>query len=232
MPLTISHEESVMTPPRQFRTDPERLLEEGKQLLKTLRHPKTTAEGRFRHRIEAVMLIVAGVSPQILCAVFAESIGTLRSWVRMADEKGYMSLYDHPSPGRAPSLNAEQMHEVGLFLRSTPAETADGTWDGPALAAYLNREYGLELSVRQCQRMLRRMLPMRLSRPAAKGAAGQEDGGSGSDENIAAKALPGARKKQPAAGRRGRGAAGDSGAADGKPGTGRGTRSRRGRTED
>lgn len=154
--------------PRKFSNDPDELMAEGKALILSLKFPRNLAEARFRHRVLAVLLSLSGMPAATLSTIYAESVNTLRLWVRTADEQGYAALRDKVSPGRRPSLRAEQEQELAQFLRSEPAPGADGVWNGPRLSTYLRERFDLSLSVRQCQRLLRRLLPRRLSRPAAR----------------------------------------------------------------
>jgi transposase len=52
------------------------------------------------------------------------------------------------------------------ILRQTPRDAglSQNLWDGKALSAWIEREYGISLGVRQCQRMFRR-LDFRLRKP-------------------------------------------------------------------
>jgi len=58
------------------------------------------------------------------------------------------------------------MGKVDAVLRKTPSEVGMGgnLWDGKTLAAWIERQYGARLGVRQCQRLFRQ-LGFRLRKP-------------------------------------------------------------------
>lgn len=58
------------------------------------------------------------------------------------------------------------MAKINVALRQTPRDAglSQNLWDGKALSAWVEREYGISLGVRQCQRLFRR-LEFRLRKP-------------------------------------------------------------------
>ena len=52
--------------------------------------------------------------------------------------------------GRPKRLSGEVLAEVEELVR----RDGRSTWDGQSLSAHIHNEYGIELSVRQCQRIL------------------------------------------------------------------------------
>ena len=58
------------------------------------------------------------------------------------------------------------MAEIDAVLRKTPRDAGMGgnLWDGKTLAAWIKRQYGARLGVRQCQRLFRQ-LGFRLRKP-------------------------------------------------------------------
>ncbi len=56
--------------------------------------------------------------------------------------------------GRAPRLSKENKEAINAVLEEdAPKKYGYNVWDGPSLSDYIAREYGVSLSVRQCQRM-------------------------------------------------------------------------------
>ncbi len=145
----------------KYRTDPKLLMERGRAIVLQLRNPRTTVEARYRHRVEAVLLVLAGVSVTCLSSVFAENGNTLRNWVNTADEFGFEALREKKNPGRVPCLTREEETQLLAELRSIPAPAKKGVWNGPALAEHLNATRGMILSVRQCQRLLKKLFHQR-----------------------------------------------------------------------
>ena len=64
------------------------------------------------------------------------------------------------------SLDEKQMGEINVALRQMPRDLGLGgnLWDGKTLAAWITEEYGIDLGVRQCQRLFRQ-LGFRLRKP-------------------------------------------------------------------
>ena len=63
-------------------------------------------------------------------------------------------------------LPRERWRKLAVELRATPREFGleASLWDGPLLSEHLRRRYGIELGVRQCQRLFRQM-GFRLRKP-------------------------------------------------------------------
>ncbi len=79
---------------------------------------------------------------------------------------GLESFREGEQPGRPRTLNANQWRKLEADLRKTPRDVGldASVWDGPLLAEHLRRSYRVELGVRQCQRLFRRM-GFRLRKP-------------------------------------------------------------------
>jgi transposase len=94
----------------------------------------------------------------------------LSNWVRRFDRTGLAGLAEGNHSGRSPRLSAEQLEEVRGWVRQAPRDAgieAD-LWDGQSLSACLQKCYGVDLSVRQCQRLFRLVdTRFRLRRPLA-----------------------------------------------------------------
>src|SRR5260370_42034750 len=75
-------------------------------------------------------------------------------------------LQEGERAGRPRRLNSQQMLEVDAVLRKTPKEAgmSGNLWDGKTLAAWIKRQYGIRLGVRQSQRLFRQ-LGFRLRKP-------------------------------------------------------------------
>jgi transposase len=68
--------------------------------------------------------------------------------------------------GRPARLTPAHMEAIGRALREEPAAAGltVGLWDGKALSAFIETEFGIRVGVRQCQRVFRR-LRFRLRKP-------------------------------------------------------------------
>jgi transposase len=90
----------------------------------------------------------------------------VENWVRRFEKSGLAGLREGEHSGRPQRLQAEQVAKINVILRQTPRDAglSQNLWDGKALSAWIEREYGICLGVRQCQRMFRR-LNFRLRKP-------------------------------------------------------------------
>jgi len=112
---------------------------------------------RFHHRLHIVLLISAGCTYSEVGRYFGENTATVRCWVQRFLEKGLAGLHDGDRPGRPKALNPFQLRRLGCDLNKAPRYFGFGSvkWDGPTIAEHLRRYYGVDLGLRQCQRLLR-----------------------------------------------------------------------------
>src|SRR5215469_11477017 len=71
--------------------------------------------------------------------------------------------------GRPRRLSEKQLQQVNVALRQMPRGSGLGgnLWDGKTLSAWIQRQYGINLGVRQCQRLFRQLgFRLRQPRPA------------------------------------------------------------------
>ena len=73
-------------------------------------------------------------------------------------------------------MTEEHLKIIGQVLRKPPEEVGltANLWDGKALCCYLRREFGVDLGVRQCQRLFR-SLGFRLRKPRPQIAHGDAE---------------------------------------------------------
>jgi len=65
-------------------------------------------------------------------------------------------------------LDEKQVKEINRVLRAKPSDAGMrvNLWDGKTLSAWIGKTYGIQLGVRQCQRMFRQLeFRLRKSRP-------------------------------------------------------------------
>jgi transposase len=79
--------------------------------------------------------------------------------VKRFEAEGLSGLADAERPGRPSKLNEEQIQSIERALRSHPSEygLAGNLWDGKLLSHFIDRQFGIQLGVRQCQRLFRRL---------------------------------------------------------------------------
>lgn len=123
-------------------------------------------ESRYDHRLHGILLVSNGIS----CYQVAEWLGqnpvTIQRWVNRFEANGFAGLQEGERPGRPRRLNETQWEAVDRDLRRSPRELgyAQNLWDGKLLVHHLAEAYGVDVGVRQCQRMFRQ-LGFRLRKP-------------------------------------------------------------------
>jgi len=116
-------------------------------------------ESRYDHRLHGILLVCSGFSCSKVAELFGRSRRTIQYWVRRFEESGFAGLEEVPRSGRPPVLSEALRHAVGKDLRRSPFEFgySQNLWDGKLLSYHLAQRYGVELKVRQCQRMFHQL---------------------------------------------------------------------------
>jgi transposase len=127
---------------------------------------RRSEESRYDHRLHGVLLIAEGMSCPEVARLLGDSPRTVEYWVQRFEDKGLAGLAEGDRPGRPMRLTPEQLQQVDRVLRRTPRDVNLGVtlWDGKTLSAWIKREQGVELGVRQCQRHFRQF-GFRLRKP-------------------------------------------------------------------
>ena len=83
---------------------------------------------------------------------------TIERWVHALDLHGIEGLRDRHAGGRPAKLAGEPAQRLALDLQKPPDASGypKTEWSGKLLTQHLAVNYGITLSSRQCQRMLRR----------------------------------------------------------------------------
>jgi transposase len=114
-------------------------------------------DARYDHRLHCVLLVSSGMSCEKVAGVFGDSPRTVINWVRRFDRRGLAGLAEGNHSGRPTRLSAEQLEEVRSWVRHPPRDAGMEAhlWDGKSLSACLQKHYGVQMSVRQSQRLFR-----------------------------------------------------------------------------
>ena len=133
---------------RTFIHDPEDLLEEGTRII------NSSGDAKYILRVALVNFMLARTATaDELSSLSGIPRRTLTSWVQKVDENGFESLRAIKQPGRAPRLSEHQMAEIKDAIEKDPEESGYRVWDGTTLSDYISDQYGVDLGVRQCQRL-------------------------------------------------------------------------------
>ncbi|MFM1892251.1 MAG: hypothetical protein RLZ44_1328 [Pseudomonadota bacterium] len=164
----------MMIPPRKPKSMDNTSIAE---LRTAIRHKvQHSREHRFLYRLFCVLLLAEGHGPQQVADWLGEHARTLERWRKRYLEKGVDGLVDETSPGRPPKLEPEQFEAVAADIAQPPYAfgfSAD-RWQGKLLCEHLEQRYGVQISLRQCQRLLKQLRAKTAPRKAAREAAQAE----------------------------------------------------------
>ena len=116
-------------------------------------------DARYYHRLHGLLLLAAGHSCRQVAGVFGEDDTTVQRWVRRFEQGGLRGLRERKKSGRRRTLSADLWSQLRADLCKAPRDFGleSALWDGPSLSRHLRYRYGVELGVRQCQRIFRQM---------------------------------------------------------------------------
>ena len=136
----------------------QRLSFTGSEAIRTALHQavKHSAHGKYEHRLHCLLLVGAGRSCYEVAAWFGDDPRSVERWVHRFNLNGLDGLTEKAHRGRQPALDWTQMHELATAV-ATPAcgaEPGARIWTGTTLQREILQRFGLQLSARQCQRVL------------------------------------------------------------------------------
>ena len=123
-------------------------------------------ESRYDHRLHGVLLVAQGMTCPEVARLLGDAPRSVEYWVHRFEKQGLGGLTEGERPGRPSRLNEKQIKEINRVLREKPSDAGMrvNLWDGKTLSAWIERTYGIELGVRQCQRLFRQF-DFRLRKP-------------------------------------------------------------------
>lgn len=136
-------------------------------------------DARYDHRLHAVLLVAKGNTCQEVADLLGDPVRTVQSWVKAFLDDGLQGLMDEDRGGRPRRLSDEQLDEIKLALRLPPENfgLSSNLWDGRTLQEYIDKFFGIEIGVRQCQRLFRQLgFRYRKPRPMIVGSSSEDKG--------------------------------------------------------
>jgi transposase len=120
-------------------------------------HVSGSRDQRFCYRALCVLLIAEGHRPNQVADWLGEHTRTLERWRKRFVDNGLDGLIDETSPGRPPKLSNDEWKKLQIELAKSPSEfdLDGGKWQGKLLQTHLSNHYGIDFSLRQCQRLLK-----------------------------------------------------------------------------
>ncbi len=127
---------------------------------------RRSEESRYDHRLHGVLLVAQGMTCPEVAGLLGDAPRSVENWVRRFETEGLAGLQEGERSGRPRRLGPMQLADVDAVLRKTPGEVgmSGNSWDGKTLAAWIQRQYGTRLGVRQSQRLFKQ-LGFRLRKP-------------------------------------------------------------------
>ena len=123
----------------------------------------SSVEHRLLNRLHGVLLVAEGCSSYEVARWFGKDPRTVERWIHAFDKRGIGGLREHHAGGRPAKLAGAQEQRLALDLQKSPHLSGypEREWSGKRLAQHLECRYGIRLSPRQCQRMMRRLAESR-----------------------------------------------------------------------
>ena len=123
-------------------------------------------ESRYDHRLHGVLLVAQGMTCPDVARLLGDAPRSVEYWVHRFQSQGLAGLTEGERPGRPRRLDEKQMEAIGKVLRNKPSDAGMqvNLWDGKTLSSWIQKTYGIDLQVRQCQRLFRQ-LQFRLRKP-------------------------------------------------------------------
>jgi transposase len=120
---------------------------------------RRSEEARYDHRLHGVLLVAQGMSAPQVAQLLGDGRRTVEYGVKRFNAEGLSGLVEGERAGRPARLSEFQIEQIGEVLRDSPRAHGmrANLWDGKTLAEWLLRNWAVELSVRQCQRLFRQL---------------------------------------------------------------------------
>lgn len=115
-------------------------------------------EGKFIYRLCSLKMMLndSSFTTERLGKLMQTSPRTIANWINWINSEGNIEiLRDLDKPGRNTILNEIQMEHLKEQIQKHPTECGldSNLWDGKLLSYYIKKKFGVDLRVRQCQRV-------------------------------------------------------------------------------
>ncbi|WP_426544821.1 helix-turn-helix domain-containing protein [Dapis sp. BLCC M126] len=134
---------------------------------------------QYRQRIKIMLLADEGKTQSQICKAIGCSLATARHWMLVAKSGQAHQWNNHPI-GRPQEVNEQYLERLKQLVTNSPKEFgyAFQRWTANWLSKHLAKEFGIELSDRHINRLLKQMgLSTKPKPPKAKEIAGQDING-------------------------------------------------------
>lgn len=122
----------------------------------------SSKEAKFIHRLHGLLLIIDNEENNCenVAGLFNNSPRTVSNWVHKINKENNIDvLKDKKKSGRKSKLNKEQEDFIKECLVKHPGEFGlnANIWSGKVLSHFMKKQFGIELKVRQCQRLFHKL---------------------------------------------------------------------------
>ena len=116
-------------------------------------------DARFVRRLDVILLICNDHPINYAAGLFEMNPTTVQRWIHRLNTFGFEGLKDKPGRGRRPRLEETDLVELQEDLKRSPKDFdyQQVRWDGKLLSHHLKLHYGVELKVRQCQKLFKQL---------------------------------------------------------------------------
>ena len=123
-----------------------------------LKHLQTDLRPQYRQRIEIMLLADRGKSQAEICAELGCSKDTARYWMSMA-QNGLAHKWQEIAVGRPKKFNEDYLQRLKELVTSSPNDYGYSfqSWTAEWLSKHLENEFGIRLSARHINRLLKKM---------------------------------------------------------------------------
>lgn len=120
---------------------------------------RRSEEARYDHRLHGILLVCSGKGCYEISRLLGHSPRTIESWVHRFEAHGLAGLREGDRPGRPCALDEKAEETLGQHLRKSPRSFGyhQNLWDGTLLSHHIREEFGVDMGVRQCQRLFRKL---------------------------------------------------------------------------
>jgi transposase len=119
-------------------------------------------EGKFIFRLCSLKIFLSDstFTTESLGKLMNSSPRSVAKWIHDINEVGDIEiLRDKEKPGRSARLSEKQMGLLQIQLQKHPGEFGldANLWDGKTLSHHIKKQFGINLRVRQCQRLFSKL---------------------------------------------------------------------------
>ena len=122
---------------------PQDLLQEGEKILE-----QKDLDSKFAFRVRIVTILLRGnMTAKELAESTGLSLSCVRGWLKSVDIEGWEALKEKTHSGRRRKLTQEQEEQLEKAILSDPADYGYKEWSGTNLVDYLEKTFGVRLSI-------------------------------------------------------------------------------------